>query len=54
MVPYSLCPPGRYANVEAIAERAAFVKKLAKELPGTVFLDEWDCVADDVHTASQG
>lgn len=46
--------PGRYANVEAIAERAAFVKKLAKELPGTIFLDEWDCAADDVHTASQG
>lgn len=41
--------PGLYENVEAIAERAAYVKKRAKELPGTVFLDERDCAADETH-----
>lgn len=34
--------PGKYANVEAIAEQAALVKKLAKEFPGTVFIHDWE------------
>ncbi|MFD2371827.1 EAL domain-containing protein [Brevibacillus sp. GCM10020057] len=38
--------PGKYENAEAIAERAASVKKQAKELTGTVFLDDSDLPAD--------
>ncbi|MED4751129.1 bifunctional diguanylate cyclase/phosphodiesterase [Brevibacillus choshinensis] len=40
---------GKYENVEAIAERAAHVKKLAKEQAGTVFLDDWEFCSDAVH-----
>ncbi|KQL49241.1 diguanylate cyclase [Brevibacillus choshinensis] len=40
---------GKYENVEAIAERAAHVKKLAKEQAGTVFLDDWEFRSDEVH-----
>jgi diguanylate cyclase (GGDEF)-like protein len=42
--------PGRFGSVEEIAQQAAWVKRLAKERPGTVFVSDQDreCIeADD-------
>jgi len=40
--------PGKFGNVEAIAERAAYIKKQAKEQEGTVFLDDRSFSPDEV------